>query len=200
MLNSWQVPMMILAARGVHDLIEMIAANWDPRLQIKAVRWASSVLIVLVLPTNLYLLAWRFVDLARQDYPYYLYEDEIAAAEWLRESALPSATVLSSLTVGQYLPALSGNSVVLAHWAQTIRFYEKQEQVKAFYDGTTSDGERARIVQAYGIDYVFHGPAERAVGAYDPRDTPWLEAVYSTPRVQVYAVRQDLLGTGGHQA
>jgi hypothetical protein len=201
MLNGWQIPMMILVTMGLHDLIAPAIARRPSLGGQKAAQWLAAVFLIAVLPTNLYLWAWRFIDLRRHDYPYYLYRDEIAALEWLRENTAPEDIVLSSLTVGQYVPALSGNTAYLAHWAQTVDFYEKEQRVAAFFDAATPDAERAETIAAFGVDHVFHGPAERALGAFDPAAAPWLALTYSSPKVNVYSIQPDklpvLAGSGG---
>jgi uncharacterized membrane protein len=200
MLNGWQIPMMILATKGLYDFVVPAIANWQPVVSKRAAQWVVVAFVVAVLPTNLYLWAWRFLDLARHDYPYYLHQDDVAALDWLREHTSPDNIVLSSLTVGQYVPAISGNTAFLAHWAQTVNFYDKQKRVARFFDDTTPDQERAETVHAFGVDYVFHGPAERTLGNYDPVTTPWLTLTFSTPQVGVYAVKSDELtitGSGG---
>ncbi len=188
MLNSWQVPMMILVTLGVCDLVvPFIGRRW-PAARAHVARWATVALLVAVVPTNLYLWAWRFVDLARHDYPYYLYRDDVAAMEWLSAHAAPDQIVLSSETIGQYVPALSGNTAFLAHWAQTVRYYDKGQRVALTYDAATPDSRRAENIAAFGVDYLYHGPAERALGAYDPATTPWLSTVFSSTNVDLYAV------------
>jgi uncharacterized membrane protein len=96
--------------------------------------------------------------------------------------------VLSSLTIGQYVPALSGNTAFLAHWAQTVGFYDKRDRVVRFFDTSVPDEERAETLHIFGVDYVLHGPAERELGDYDPGTAPWLTLTFSTPRVDVYRV------------
>jgi uncharacterized membrane protein len=135
------------------------------------------------------------VDLARHDYPYYLHQDEVTAMNWLRENTPSDAIALSSLMVGQYVPALSGNTAFLAHWAQTVQFYDKQNRVAHFFDADTLDEQRAETVRAFGVDYVFYGPAERALGDYDPALTPWLTLCFSLPQVDIYAVESTTFST-----
>jgi uncharacterized membrane protein len=185
MLNSWQIPMMMLAVQGVDDLVMPFLARWRPAPR----RWVMLLFLLIVLPTNIYLWTWRFTDLARRDYPYYLYRDELAALEWLDDHAAGEEIVLSSLTVGQYIPALSGNTAFLAHWAQTVGFYDKVDRVDRFFDAATPDVDRLDTVHTFGVGYVFHGPAERALGDYDPATAPWLEVVFSMPQVNVYRVK-----------
>lgn len=199
MLNGWQIPMMILCAQGLHS--KFTIRNSQFAIGEKARRLIIVAFLLAVLPTNLYLWTWRFIDLRRHDYPYYLHHDEIAALDWLRENSSPDEVVLSSLTVGQYVPALSGNTAFLAHWAQTVDFYDKEQRVAKFFDDATPDPQRAETVAAFGVDYVLHGPAERALGAFDPAAAPWLALTYSSSKVNVFSIQPDklpvLAGSGG---
>jgi hypothetical protein len=175
------------------EFIVPAVAEWGSVTTQKVGRWAAIAFILIVLPTNLYLWAWRFVELARHDYPFYLYKDETAALDWLRENSSPEDVVFSSIDLGQYVPAISGNTAFLAHWAQTVRFYDKRERVARFFDAAVADSERARTVHAFDVAYVLHGPAERALGGYDPATTSWLNLVYSERQVNVYSVLSDEL-------
>lgn len=194
MLNGWQVPIAILATKGIFDVI----APWVQR-QVGARRPAIDLpkvqkllvagFLLLVLPTNLYLFAWRFTELRRHDYPFYLHNDEIAAIKWLENNARPYEVVLSSETVGQYVPMLSGVHAYLAHWAQTVDYFTKRDAVKMFYDASTSDVEREQILRMHGVNYVLAGPAEHQLGAYDPAKASFLKPVYETPSVRVFMVK-----------
>jgi len=194
LLNGWQVPIAILATQGVfHHLMPRIQRMvgrrrwpWSPDV---VRRWTVVALMLAILPTNLYLWAWRFADLARHDYPYYLYKDEIAAMEWLEANASPDDVVLSSPTIGQYVPALTGAHAFLAHWAQTLDFYTKSEMVSEFYTQSTGDVHRREILEHYGVDYIYWGTAERAIGSFAPDRSTLLKCVFSGARTQVYEVR-----------
>lgn len=193
MLNSWQVPMMLLVTRGLYRYVtpaagEWLSNRWGKWSQERTSRWLTVGFILAVLPTNLYLWTWRFVDLRRHNYPYYLYKDEVAALDWLSANSDSEDIVLSSLTIGQYIPAFSGNTAFLAHWAQTLDFYDKGERVARFFDAEVDDAERLETIQSFGVDYVFYGPAEQALGEYDPVTSPLFNVVFSTPQVQVYRV------------
>ena len=194
MLNSWQIPMMLLATKGLYDFIAPAIVKWGSGLGERVVRWVAVAFVVAVLPTNVYLWVWRFLDLARGGYPYYLSTDEVAALEWLDENTEPEDVVLSSLTIGQYIPALSGNTAFLAHWAQTVGFYDKRERVARFFDADVPDDERVETLESFGVDYVLRGPAECALGDYDPENGPWLTLVFSRPQVEVYRVEEDAFG------
>jgi len=195
MLNGWQIPIAVLATRGLFDYMLPAVESF-----VRARRWnwggdslrraAAVALVLVIVPTNLYLWAWRFVDLRRHDYPYYLRADEIRGLEWLEANGQPEEVVLSSLTIGQYIPALTGKRAFLAHWAQTLDFYGKSQMVDEFFAPETGDDRRAQIIQQYGVDYVFYGPVEATAGGYDPGVSSMFEEVLTSPTVRLYRVKK----------
>jgi hypothetical protein len=195
MLNSWQIPVAILAAAALYDTIIPALARRFPRpwLGMSAARWSMAALILLIIPTNVYLFAWRFIELARHEHPYYLETEYVAAMDWLRENSRPDEVVLSSLTIGQYVPALSGNTAYLAHWANTVDFYGKEQDVAAFFDSASADPARAAVVRDFAVDYVLYGPAERALGSYSPEQIAWLMPVFQQGSVSLYQVSPERL-------
>jgi hypothetical protein len=167
MLACWQVPVALAATR--------VILRWPIPL-------LPTLFVLAVVPVNIYLLAWRFVDLARVDHPYFLSRDEVAALQWLDTNTQPRDIVLSSLTLGQYVPSTTGNSAFLAHWAETLDFYTKQRLVHRFLDPAASGQERSSVLDTYDVRYVLIAGEQFAPVAR-------LEAVYSSPGATVYAVR-----------
>lgn len=192
MLNGWQVPIAILATRTVFQYIapfvqKRLLRRWS--LSTNALQRGLAVaLIVAIVPTNLYLVSWRFMDLARHDYPYYLHTDEVAALGWLEDNIHPDDVVLSSLPLGQYVPAHTGAHAFLAHWAQTVAFYTKSALVNEVYSAETEPARRQAILDQYSVDYVIYGPAERALGSYTFAQESGFVHVYSGPAVQIFAI------------
>ena len=137
--------------------------------------------------TNIYLLGWRFLDLSRHDYPFYLHQDEVAALHWLEANAQGDDVVLSSLEVGQYLPAETGAHAFLAHWAQTVDYYHKEAAVARFFDPAVPDSARAQLVAEHSVDYIIDGPAEQAVGGYRLANSPAFQPLFVSGSVGVYA-------------
>ena len=193
MINSWQVPIGLLATIGIYRYITPRLAEWKITRRPQVI--AVLVFLVLNLPTNAYLWTWRLLELNDHDYPYFLHEDEFAGLEWLEANTSPEAIVLSSYDVGRYVPGISGRRAFLAHWAQTVHFYDKRDRVASFFDPHTDDEERLETLQTFGVDYVFFGPAERALGAYgalgayDPSESPMLSVASSSPLVTIYRVK-----------
>lgn len=198
LLNGWQVPMAILATLGLFGYVipfiqkHLVGSPTASSKRLDPVviqRGLLALFLILILPTNIYLWAWRFYDLSRHTYPYYLHTDELAAMNWLETNGRPDDVVLASLTIGQYIPALTGEHSYLGHWAQTLDFFGKSADVNAFFNPQTSDTQRESILQKGKIRYIFVGPAEKAVGAAQVESLPGLTRVFSTPSVVIYAVQ-----------
>lgn len=191
MLNPYQVPLALLATRALWHW----ASRWRMPLRQKGPwsevsgQWLIVVLfIAATLPANLYLWSWRVIDLRRAEHPFYLTHDEVAALEWLDGRSAERAVVLSGLDLGQYVPALTGHRAFLSHWAQTVRFYEKQRDVRAFFDQATPTASRQALLERYQIAYIIYGAEERASGSFDPATDPLLRPVFETPEVTLFQV------------
>jgi hypothetical protein len=192
LLNGWQVPMSILAVIAIFDFLAPWVSKSNSRLanlKPSTMQWILAAgILVLVIPTNLYLWTWRFVDLSRHSYPYYLYRDELDAMSWLENNARPEDVVFSSLTTGQYVPALTGLHAYLAHWAQTLDFFSKSKNVDDFLQGNLDKERQMQILKDGSVDYVFWGPAEKAAGSETALNLSVLEPVYTNPLVTIFRV------------
>jgi len=151
-----------------------------------------ALLLLAVFLTNLYLLAWRVIDLNRHEYPFYLYRDEVTAMRWLEEHTPPDEVVLSAFVVGHFIPGLTGDRAFLGNAVMTLDFNRKREMVKAFFDSATSDSERQALIHEYRIRYVFYGDAEQEIGTYDPETSSFLRPVHRNSRVTIYMVNDYL--------
>ncbi|MGD2144474.1 MAG: hypothetical protein PVF54_08360 [Anaerolineae bacterium] len=198
LLTGYQLPIAVLATIGFLDRV----LPWLRRnatnitlpgflAQREWVEWTPHLFLLAVAATNLYLLAWRVVVLRRYDYPYYLHQDDLAALRWLEENTNPDDVVLSSFTIGHYIPGLAGNRPFLSNAVMTMDSHDKEKMMEAFFDRDTSDAERDVLLRRYGIRYLFHGLAERALGAFEPAQSGLFEKVYARPQTQVYALRHE---------
>lgn len=185
LLTGYTVPVAALATRGLFDhILPWIAARWE-----RLARWVPVTFLVLAALTNVYLFGWRFVELSRHDYPFYLHRDEVAAMEWLEQETPPDEVVLSSFVVGHFLPGLTGDRVFLGNAVMTLDFNRKRDLVAAFFGDGMDDAERMALLRQYDVRYVFYGPVERALGSFDPEQAPFLEPAYRAGEVSIYSVR-----------
>ncbi|HEY4690061.1 MAG TPA: hypothetical protein VIK33_12170 [Anaerolineae bacterium] len=190
-LNGWQFPIAILASQALFERIGPWLSRKLPERLTRSPRYPVALLAVflaVILPTNVYLFAWRFYDLSRHSYPYYLHRDEVAALGWLDQNGTPDDVVFSAVEVGQYIPGLTSNRAFLAHWAMTLDLYNKQKYVQSFYSDTWPDADRRNLLATYQVKYVLWGQQERALGRLDPKALPYLVEVFSAPEAQLYRV------------
>ena len=121
LLAALHVPLAILAADlWCARLRPWIAAWTAPRLGAAAAAWAPAlVLAALILPTNVYLLAWRLIELRRPASDLYVTADESAALDALAVTTGPDDVALAVEPVGRWVPNQGGTRAFLAHWAMT---------------------------------------------------------------------------------
>ncbi len=195
LLSGWQVVTAVLATIGLYRrVLPWLQRRFQNTPPERLARYASFALLLVVIPTNLYLLAWRFIDLRRAENPYFLRTDEVAALDYLETQVTGDDVVFASLDIGQFVPALTGARSFLGHWAQTLDFYGKRTAVAGFFNGATADADRQRLLSDYSVDYLIYSPQEAALGDYDPADASFLDEVFATDNVRVYAVRLEVAG------
>ena len=193
MLSGWQVVTGVLATIGIYTrVLPFLKRVFSGRSPQQLARYATAGLLLLIIPVNLYLFAWRFIDLRRAEPPYYMPVDTIAAYDFLETQVQPEDVVLSSVTVGQYIPMLTGARSFLGHWAQTLDYFGKTEMMESFFNASTGDDVRQNILREYSVDYVLYTPQEQAFGTFDPASAPYLQEVFSSGDSVVFAV-----GLGG---
>lgn len=181
LLLGWQVPIAVLGAAGLMRYGPVLAQ----RLRLRP-RFVIAGLVGLAVVTNVYLVAWRLVDLKRIEPPYYMTVDEVAALDWLAAHTSNKDVVLSNLRFGQFVPMWSDARAFLAHWANTLNYYEKQEKAGAVLNPATSDDTRLAVVRAYAVTYVVASPEQ--TGPPTPLHVPYLIPVFTQGPVAVYRV------------
>jgi hypothetical protein len=152
MLLGWQIPMAVLASG---TLIKFIWPWLKVRSRIVTGIAVASILGALLL-TNGYLIAWRVLDLGRHENPYYLTTNQTAALDWLEMNTTRNDVVLSDLSVGQFVPMWTDARSFVAHWANTLDFFEKRDQAEQFVTGRMPANERDQLLKRFQITYVVY--------------------------------------------
>lgn len=184
LLSAWQFPLALLAAHGWYERVVPALPGKLPR------RYAVAVLVALVSLTNVYLFAWRFVELRRHAPPYYLHRDELEALNWLARNTRSSDVVIAAPAIGQFVPNHGRTRAYLAHWAMTNRYFERRANVERFF-GPDGDAEwRQRLLRAEGVTLVLTNRWSSDPDAtYEPARTQAFEEVFRRPQAQVYRFR-----------
>ncbi|HLH72429.1 MAG TPA: hypothetical protein VKX96_04025 [Chloroflexota bacterium] len=184
-LNSLNRTLPLPSPDGVLPRTDVVATWLSPA---RLGTTVPALFLLAAMLTNLYIFGWRFVDIHRHTYPYYLSQGDVAALNWLDGHVQPSDVVLSSLMIGIYLPGWTGAHAFLAHGAETLDFNQKRLDVQRFFDPATPDQQRLATLQQFHVRYVFYGPAERQLGSYDPARAEYLKQVLNVGGTEVFEV------------
>jgi len=193
-----QVPLAILATVGLGEVAlpwlsqtRMVRAlTASPRYSIAGLeRLLIAAFLLVSSLSNLYILASVSATVAfEQPYPLFRSRDEIAAVDWLRANTARSDVVVGAYETGNYVAAHAGNRVVIGHWAETMDWQRKFDEVDAFYNRAISDAERQEFLKQYGVRFVWSGERERGLGNFDPAHADYLTLVFSNDAARIYRV------------
>lgn len=186
LVEGVQIPLNILAAWGLGQIASR-------KLQIIGRKpGLMMVVVVAVLSlTNVLLVVGNCLALRDRPAPIYRDAGEIAALDWLHGQVEPTDVVLASYETGNYLPARVWARSFLGHGPETVYFAEKKLLVARFFDEATSDRWRYELLDYYGVDYVFWGPAEQRLGSFDPHEADYyLWPVYEADGYAIFKVVQ----------
>lgn len=196
LLTGWQMPVAALAALTWHRQVwPRIAPRLPAGMASPVV--AALVVGVLVVPTNLYLAAWRVVDLRRYDLPHFLHRDESAALAWIASRGRAEEVVIAPLALGQFVPNLGRSRAFVAHWAMTNRFFERREAAEHFFAPSTSDAERLAMMDGAGITLALVSRATSAEGLEQLKTSPAFEVVFERDDAVVVQRRPGTAGNEG---
>lgn len=189
-LEGIQVPLAILAAVGLERVLapatlRVLPGRIDP---LRARRWITIGVVIATMPSMLYVIAGHALLGATRWQPAFLTGGQVTAIEWLGRNSQPDDVILSGLKVGGAIPARVGRRAFYGHWAETMYVDQKRQQVMAFF-GDMADADRRSLVREYDVHFVFVGPDERKLGAFDPAQVGYMSAVFAAKDVVVYEVK-----------
>jgi len=195
-VEGLHIPLSILATIGVYRyLLPRMESSrlwaritsherYEPR---SLRRFVLVVILLLTLPSNLYILASLGVTAIQHPYPFYHERAEVEAVDWLAAHTSSEDTIFTTYWTGSYIAARAGNRVFLGHWAETMNRAQKMEKAKTFF-GPASDEWRKALLREYNISYLFYGPREKALSGFEPGGKPYLVESYSNRLVTIYRV------------
>jgi asparagine N-glycosylation enzyme membrane subunit Stt3 len=179
LVTGLHVPLCVLAAMA---LSHYVLPGFSPARRTLIL----GTLVVLTVPSNLFVLMASMAGAAQHDSRLYLYRDEAEAMTWLEENTQPADIVLASPATSLFIPAWAGNRVLYGHPFETIEADEKKALVETFYQAQTAESVRRGIIEGYHITYVFYGPRERALSGDQLETDPPLSETHTNPGVMIY--------------
>lgn len=191
LVEGVQVPLAILAAMGLWKIAHFRSRIAAAPSRLSALRPGLVIAVALtaLALTNVLLVAGSSLTLRGLPAPIYRDGGEVAALDWLSGRMRPDDVALSAYETGNYLPARVGARVFVGHGPETVRFGEKKALAARFFDAATDDAWRCALLADYGVDVVFWGPAERALGAVDLNQTACLRVIYEVDEYVIFEVQ-----------
>jgi hypothetical protein len=150
-------------------------------------RWMSYSLFLLI-PSTILLWVGGMLSASRPALPLFRPSAEIAAFEFLAHEASPGTVVMAAYETANALPAWATVQVIIGHGPESPGFSELKPRIDQFYSLSTSETERLSLLQEFGVRYLFWGPAERALGDWDPHTASYLEPIYDAKGYAVFIV------------
>jgi len=139
----------------------------------------------LAIPSNLVIVGAGMIGVAGGDRELVHTEAEINAYSWIDEHVPAGSLVLASARIGNRLPAFADVRVLYGHPFETPDAVQALDSVETLFR-SGSDPTALEKLQGAGVDYVFFGPDERALG--DPGWIDRLESVATFAEIEVLRV------------
>jgi hypothetical protein len=163
LIMGWTIPLAGATAVGIHGILRVRGAR-TPSLRC----WAPVAIALLLAPTNLLLILRTVVNARAGSSDLYLRREEVEACEWLRANVSPGATVLTSPRLGLFVPALSGNRVLVGHWAASPDFFHLCGVANEFLSPNATPGYRSQVIRGYGVRWVLSDRGELTDASHIP--------------------------------
>jgi hypothetical protein len=156
----------------------------------KRVNWAAIPIILLGIPSSLLLLIGAGTTAATVRPPVFQAQEQIAAFQWLDQHLERDAVLLAAYETANPLPAWAFVRTPAGHGPESINLAEILPEISRFYrlQAGMSDQDRAAFLRSLKVDFVFHGPNERELGAWDPSKVDFLTQVFRQKNYSIYRV------------
>lgn len=188
LVEGVHIPFCILAAYGMHAYFDRVHARRKNAGKNFNKTKAMRIVLILAAFTNICVFVTELKTFAATPFPYYLAQDMEQVFQFLDAKTKKDDVVLSSYTVGNFIPAHSGNTVYFGHYDQTLHAEKKARQVEIFYDDKTSCNSRRAFLKQNRIRYVFFSPEERFFYTAKKIACPFLREVFHKGNVAVFKV------------
>ena len=108
--------------------------------------------------------------------------------EALAKEATDGSVALAAFETSNAMPAWAPVIVVAGHGPESADLPKLLRQIAAFFDEHTTEQRRKGILASHSVAYLILGPAERALGDYDPTGSECFEPVHRTGEFALFAV------------
>jgi hypothetical protein len=200
MVEGVHIPLSLLATTGLYSyylprlegsrivrrILTLRQRSYSPK---RMRNFIIFLVLIITIPSNLYILASLAATAFQHPYPFFHERAENEAIDWLGEETAPTDTVLSAYGTGSYIPSRINQRAFIGYWAETDS-EAKVIMVDRFFQEDTPDSWRIELLRQYNIAYLFCGPQERMLGAFDPARKAYLSPSFANSLVTIYRVQE----------
>lgn len=185
LLQGLQFPLVVLSVPAAMAALRAVTR----KSAFRSLQVAFGMLVAVILLPSTALALARHVDANVRNSPpiFHIDADRASAYSWLREMTPKDAVILTGLGEGEAVMGFGERRIFAGHWANTIDLERKSVIIARFFDRSTLEAERAALLDAESVDYVFEGPAERHNGGTLERD-PSLAEAFRSGGIVIYRV------------
>jgi hypothetical protein len=177
LIEGFQLPLVAAAVLG----LTVMWRRWR--------RLAVPLVFALSLPTTVLIVIGGVSTARAANAPVFVNAARLRAFEWLNVNGKPDEVMLSAYSVGNEVPVYTPLTAYIGHGPETVELAQKQPRVAAFFRAATTDSDRQRLLAEGRITFVLHGPAERALGEFDPNTAAYLQPVYTADGYAIFRVK-----------
>ncbi|NLE75752.1 MAG: hypothetical protein GX605_03225 [Chloroflexi bacterium] len=181
LMMGLHVPLCGLAGYGLLTLAEARLCRGRERSALVGSVAGSAV-------SNLLILLIALSGVVTHDRHYYFSRAEAEAMEWLHQVSDGDGVVLAAPSTSLFVPVWAGLPVVYGHPMETAEAATRRGEVERFYRGEVAPEEEAAWLQAHRVRYIMRGPAEAALGPWQPEPPSPLRPVFARGDVTVFEV------------
>ncbi len=197
LIDSWQIVLSIMASYGLImvllpavrrvSLVRRVAHD-QPRMIRRWQRLLIGALVLLLIPTYVFLILWSVMAAVGHDPSYYHEQPLISAIEWVGQHGTKEDGVLAAYSNGTIIPTVADVRVLAGHHTETVAVDERKAEIVQFFQGDTPDSWRRDLLRRFSMTYVLYSPEERALGSFDPARAGYLQEVFTSGDVHLYRV------------
>lgn len=180
-IEGIQAPLAALAAAVLVVMPRSLLPRWPSAGRAAA---AGALFFLLLMPASFLNFIRDVHSYAANDPPIFFFSRaEAGAFRWIRETTPADAAFIAGPAAMNQLPGWTARRVYAGHWAETPDIRHKYAEAQGFFL-SWSDAERARFMAARGLDHVFCGLGEKAVGSC-PSDPAYFTKEYDRDGIEI---------------
>jgi hypothetical protein len=172
------IPVSILGIKGMTLYVEKYKRN---------IGKAKNILIAAATPTNIILIALSILAVTKNNPKLVMNETLWTGIQWISKNTPSKSLVLTSPTIGLYIPAFTNDRVIYGHPYETAYAQKNLANVEAFFSKMSPE-EQLRYNAKESVDYILTASEISTLPInYSSIDA---NVVYQNEDVKIYAVKK----------